>query len=68
MCVRVHFVNCDVTSKDNWEKAWDEAEETLGGKIEILCNNAGVPPRVSKVNSRLTRFSKKEQFKSKGWN
>ena len=25
---------------------WDEAEEVLGGKIEILCNNAGVPPRV----------------------
>ena len=44
--VRVNFVNCDVTSKDNWKRAWDEAEEILGGKIEILCNNAGVPPRV----------------------
>ena len=47
MFVRVNFVNCDVTSKDNWKRAWDEAEEILGGKIEILCNNAGVPPRVS---------------------
>jgi len=41
----IHFTICDVTSKDNWAKMWDEAEEVLGGKIEILCNNAGVPPR-----------------------
>ena len=32
---------------------WDEAEEVLGGKIEILCNNAGVPPRVCSFNSML---------------
>ena len=42
----IHFTKCDVTSKDDWAKMWDEAEEVLGGKIEILCNNAGVPPRV----------------------
>ena len=56
LCVRVHFVNCDVTSKDNWVKAWDEAEERLGGKIEILCNNAGVPPRVRKLINSVLRF------------
>ena len=39
----VHFVECDVIIKDEWVKMWDEAEEVLGGKIEILCNNAGVP-------------------------
>ena len=39
----VHFVQCDVIIKDEWVKMWDEAEEVLGGKIEILCNNAGVP-------------------------
>ena len=44
--IRVHFVKCDVSSKDDWKRTWDEAEEVLGGKIEILCNNAGVPPRV----------------------
>ena len=42
----VHFAKCDVSSKDDWKRTWDEAEEVLGGKIEILCNNAGVPPRV----------------------
>ena len=40
-------MNCDVTSKEDWKSAWNEAEEVLGGKIEILCNNAGVPPNVS---------------------
>ena len=42
----VHFAKCDVSSKDDWKRAWDEAEDVLSGKIEILCNNAGVPPRV----------------------
>ena len=42
----VHFVKCDVTLRYDWMKMWDEAEHALGGKIEILCNNAGVPPRV----------------------
>ena len=45
----IHFTICDVTSKDNWAKMWDEAEDVLGGKIEILCNNAGVPPRVRSI-------------------
>ena len=45
----VIFVKCDVTLKDDWMKMWDEAEHGLGGKIEILCNNAGVPPRVDKM-------------------
>ena len=40
-------MSCNVTSKEDWKKAWNEAEDVLGGKIEILCNNAGVPPGVS---------------------
>ena len=40
---RVHFAKCNVTIKHDWVKLWDEAEQVLGGKIEILCNNAGVP-------------------------
>ena len=43
----IHFTKLDVTVKEDWVKAWNEAEDFLGGKIEILCNNAGVPPRVS---------------------
>ena len=45
---RVHFAKCDVTVKDDWVKLWDEAERALGGKVEILMNNAGVPPTVSR--------------------
>ena len=42
----IHFTKLDVTQREDWVRAWNEAEEILGGKIEILCNNAGVPPRV----------------------
>ena len=43
------FVKCDVTVKDDWKNMWEEAEHSLKGKIEILCNNAGVPPKVNKM-------------------
>ena len=43
---RVCFIKCDVTSKYDWSEMWSQAETILGGKIEILCNNAGVPPSV----------------------
>ena len=43
------FVKCDVTVKDDWKNMWEEAEHSLKGKIEILCNNAGVPPRVEEM-------------------
>ena len=46
MLIRVCFVKCDVTSKYDWSEMWTQAETVLGGKIEILCNNAGVPPSV----------------------
>ena len=42
-----------MSSKDDWKSAWDEAEDVLGGKIEILCNNAGVPPRVCFIDMLL---------------
>ena len=47
--IRVCFVKCDVTSKYDWSEMWSQAEAILGGKIEILCNNAGVTPSVSLV-------------------
>ena len=43
---RVCFVKCDVTSKFDWSEMWTQVESSLGGKIEILCNNAGVPASV----------------------
>jgi NAD(P)-dependent dehydrogenase (short-subunit alcohol dehydrogenase family) len=45
---RVCFVKCNVASKEEWYSLWDEAEKQLEGKIEILCNNAGVLQTVSK--------------------
>lgn len=42
----VHFAKCDVTAKEEWVRLWNEAEEALGGKVDILMNNAGVPPSV----------------------
>ena len=49
----IHFTKLDVTVKEDWVRAWNEAEEFLGGKIEILCNNAGVPPRVRSLFSMV---------------
>ena len=50
---RVCFVKCDVTSKFDWSEMWTQAESSLGGKIEILCNNAGVPASVRFRDPRL---------------
>ena len=44
---RVCFVKCDVTCAKDWEHLWGKAEELLGGTIDILCNNAGVPWQIS---------------------
>ena len=41
------FIKCDVSVKDDWNKLWDSAEKILGGKIDILINNAGLSPIVS---------------------
>ena len=41
------FIKCDVSVKDDWNKLWDSAEKNLGGKIDILINNAGLSPIVS---------------------
>lgn len=49
----VHFAKCNVTIKHDWVKLWDEAEQVLGGKIEILCNNAGVP-RLAGIDLNLS--------------
>ena len=42
----IHFTKLNVTVREDWVKAWNEAEEVFGDKIEILCNNAGVPHSV----------------------
>ncbi len=55
----IHFVKCDVSSKDEWRSLWDEAESLLGGKIDILCNNAGVPPRVGYDNYKLAFYGQR---------
>ena len=39
-------------------RLWNKAEEALGGKIEILCNNAGVPPTVSSNFDYLSTLHK----------
>ena len=43
------FLKCDVTLNEDWMNMWDQAEHALGGKIEILCNNAGVPAKVDNI-------------------
>lgn len=40
---RTHFIKLDVTNRDAWVKAADEAEAKFGN-VHILCNNAGVGP------------------------
>ena len=37
---------CDVTKQNDWEKMWDHTEETFGGKVQVLVNNAGINPSV----------------------
>ena len=35
---------CDVSNENDWEATWSHTEEKLGGKVQILVNNAGVNP------------------------
>ena len=35
---------CDVTIQDDWEKMWNHTEQTFGGTVQVLVNNAGVNP------------------------
>ena len=42
------FVKCDVSIEKDWIEMWDTAEKILNGPIDILINNAGVHPGVSK--------------------
>ena len=41
------FIKCDVSVKDDWTELWNSAEQILGGKIDVLINNAGLSPIVS---------------------
>lgn len=40
----VFFVKCNVAIPEDWTRLWDAAENALGGKIELLLNNAGINP------------------------
>ena len=42
----VCFVKCNVTVPEDWTNLWDSAEKVLGGKVDILLNNAGINPTV----------------------
>jgi hypothetical protein len=35
-----------VAIPEDWTRLWDAAENALGGKIELLLNNAGINPLV----------------------
>ena len=43
------FIKCDVSVKDDWTELWNSAEQILGGKIDVLINNAGLSPIVSSM-------------------
>ena len=52
---KVCFFKADVISKEDWAMLWDFTEITLGGKVEILINNAGLTPFVrSALKSSLS--------------
>jgi len=38
----VGFAEQDVTKEDQWREVWDKAEKFFDGKVEVLCNNAGI--------------------------
>ena len=35
---------CNVSKQSDWDETWTYIEETFGGRVEILVNNAGVSP------------------------
>src|SRR5580658_3266854 len=40
--LRVHAIRLDVTDRDGFGAAADEAQRVLGGPVQVLINNAGV--------------------------
>jgi len=38
----VGFAQQDVTDQEQWRKVWEMAEKFFGGKVDALCNNAGI--------------------------
>jgi NAD(P)-dependent dehydrogenase (short-subunit alcohol dehydrogenase family) len=53
---RVCFVKCDVSSKADWDKLWASAERELEGKIELICNNAGVAATVKLIRNHVQPY------------
>ena len=39
---KVHFIKCDVTKSEDFERAWNEAEKHFSASIDVLVNNAGI--------------------------
>ena len=38
----VGFGEQDVTKQEEWREVWEKAEKFFGGRVEVLCNNAGI--------------------------
>eukprot|EP00092_Neocalanus_flemingeri_P008861 GFUD01009536.1.p1 GENE.GFUD01009536.1~~GFUD01009536.1.p1 ORF type:complete len:303 (+),score=116.24 GFUD01009536.1:146-1054(+) len=38
----VGFAEQDVTKEEQWRTVWDMAEKFFEGRVEVLCNNAGI--------------------------
>jgi len=38
----VEFAEQDVTKREQWEEVWEKAEKFFEGRVEALCNNAGI--------------------------
>ena len=43
---RVMFTELDVTDREEWRRMWEEANNFLNDKIDVLVNNAGVSPKL----------------------
>merc|ERR1712013_863217 len=39
---RTLFGEQDVTKQEEWREVWEKAEKFFGGRVEVLCNNAGI--------------------------
>ena len=44
MLIILFILRCNVSKQSDWESTWSHVEEKLGGRVQILVNNAGVSP------------------------
>ena len=50
---RVAWTHQDVTDKDQWRLVWDMAEAFFDGRVEALCNNAGIYETYESTNTNI---------------